>query len=581
MYSLISGGDEHKAAMKTGPYLLLLFGLPPWVSAQDPPEIASHHAPATFSSNVNLVSVPVVVRDGKGHAVGNLRQEDFRLFDKGKQQVIAKFSVLQNGGSGAAGPAAGGPAENPAASGKPASMDHPLPDRPLPDRYVAYVFDDIHLNGGDLAKVRAAAERHFAEALAPTSRAAIYTTSGRVTLDFTDDREKLHEALLRISVGPSAQQPADVACPPNITDYEADLVVNKQDPGALGAVTAEVIRCYGPFDGADKVAMGIAKQVLGANHTDTASTMNLMAGVVQRLSVMPGSRSIVLVSPGFLLLSEVRGQEMELMDRAIHSNIVISSLNARGLYTTLLGDAASSKDRMDSPRRRYRYESAQADENVMAELADSTGGRFFHNDNGLKEGLNQLAALPEYTYVLGFSPQNLKFDGSYHGLKVTLVNSKGLELQARRGYWAPNHAADAAEQAKEEIQEAVFSLEEVRDIPVDVTTEFFKTGDAMAELTVESRLDLTSLKFRTAGDRNDDTLTVVTGLFDQDGHYVRGIQRVIDLRLREQTLRKVLGSGMDVKETFDIAPGRYVVRVVVRDSEGQAMAARNGTVDIR
>jgi hypothetical protein len=183
--------------------------------------------------------------------------------------------------------------------------------------------------------------------------------------------------------------------------------------------------------------------------------------------------------------------------------------------------------------------------------------------------------------MLGFSPQNLKLDGSYHGLKVTLVNSKGLELQVRRGYWAPNHAADATEQAKEEIQEAVFSLEEVRDIPVDVTTEFFKSSDATAELTVESHLDLNGLKFRTSGDRNVDNLTVVTGLFDQNGRYMKGVQRVMDLRLREQTLEKVLGSGMTVKETFDIAPGRYVVRVVVRDSEGQTMAARNGTVDIR
>ena len=78
-----------------------------------------------------------------------------------------------------------------------------------------------------------------------------------------------------------------------------------------------------------------------------------------------------------------------------------------------------------------------------------------------------------------------------------------------------------------------------------------------------------------------DTLTVVTGIFDQDGHYVRGIQRVIELRLRDQTLTKVLNTGTDVKETFEIAPGRYVLRVVVRDAEGQAMAARNGTVDIR
>src|SRR5580700_723116 len=69
--------------------------------AQEPREISIHQSPATFSSDVNLISVPVVVRDSKGRAVGNLRQEDFRLFDKGKPQVITKFSVNQSGGFGA------------------------------------------------------------------------------------------------------------------------------------------------------------------------------------------------------------------------------------------------------------------------------------------------------------------------------------------------------------------------------------------------------------------------------------------------------------------------------------------------
>jgi uncharacterized protein (DUF2141 family) len=114
-----------------------------------------------------------------------------------------------------------------------------------------------------------------------------------------------------------------------------------------------------------------------------------------------------------------------------------------------------------------------------------------------------------------------------------------------------------------------------------VTTEFLKLSETAAELTVDAHLDLNGLKFRTAGDRSEDTLTVVTGVFDQDGHYVSGIQRVIDMRLRGPTLAKLLNSGMAVKETFDVPPGRYVVRVVVRDSDGQAMAARNGTVDIR
>jgi hypothetical protein len=35
-----------------------------------------------------------------------------------------------------------------------------------------------------------------------------------------------------------------------------------------------------------------------------------------------------------------------------------------------------------------------------------------------------------------------------------------------------------------------------------------------------------------------------------------------------------------VKSSFDVKPGSYMVRLVVRDTEGQMMAAANGAVDI-
>jgi hypothetical protein len=37
---------------------------------------------------------------------------------------------------------------------------------------------------------------------------------------------------------------------------------------------------------------------------------------------------------------------------------------------------------------------------------------------------------------------------------------------------------------------------------------------------------------------------------------------------------------MNVRTNFDVAPGSYVVRLVVRDAEGHTMAARNGEVEI-
>jgi hypothetical protein len=67
--------------------------------SQNVAEMSSHDAPATFSSKVNLVMVPVVVRDSKGKAIGTLQKEDFQLFDKGKPQVISRFSVEKAGES--------------------------------------------------------------------------------------------------------------------------------------------------------------------------------------------------------------------------------------------------------------------------------------------------------------------------------------------------------------------------------------------------------------------------------------------------------------------------------------------------
>src|ERR1700684_559661 len=56
-------------------------------------EVTQRDAPLTFSTAVNLVLVPVVIRDRAGHAIGTLKKEDFQLFDKGKLQQISKFSV--------------------------------------------------------------------------------------------------------------------------------------------------------------------------------------------------------------------------------------------------------------------------------------------------------------------------------------------------------------------------------------------------------------------------------------------------------------------------------------------------------
>jgi len=540
-------------------------------------EMTAHDAPATFQAKVNLVLVPVVVRDGQGRAVGNLQKEDFQLFDKGKPQVITKFSMEKSGGQAAKEAATAKPAEN--------SADEHAPPI-LPEHYTAYLFDDIHLAFVDLARVRAAAGRHM-DSLDSNARAAIYTTSGQGTIDFTDDRAKLHETLLKLQPRPVSSAPRGMDCP-DVSYYEADLMINKNDPQALQVATADALVCMNltpqQISLAQSSARASAQRALTAGEHETRLALVVLKEVVRRMSAMPGQRAIVFVSPGFVTPFDLLSDMTDVSERAIRANVIISALDARGLYTVGAGSDASQRTQNAGTlqfRTQYDIASASAEEDVMAALAEATGGTFFHNNNDLDAGFKRVAATPEYLYVLGFSPENLKLDGSFHKLKVTLKDGSKLSLQARRGYYAPKRLDDPSETAKEEIREALYSREEMLDIPVEMHTQFFKSSEDSARVAVVIRLDVRHIHYRKVDGRNRNDLTVVSALFDRNGNYVTGNEKHLEMRLRDETLEKKLGSGLTLRTAFDVKPGTYLVRLVVRDAEGQMMAAKNGSVEIQ
>jgi hypothetical protein len=165
-------------------------------------------------------------------------------------------------------------------------------------------------------------------------------------------------------------------------------------------------------------------------------------------------------------------------------------------------------------------------------------------------------------------------------VKVSLAGKQKYSVQSRRGYYAPHTAKDPEETAKDEIREAVFSQEEIRDLSVDLQTQFFRKDTAQAHLSVLAHVDLKSLKFRKADGRNHDDLTLATVIFDENGNFVIGGEKILEMRLQDSTLKRLDRSGITVKSSFDVKPGTYLVRLVVRDKEGDMMAARNGAVVI-
>jgi VWFA-related protein len=546
----------------------------PQAPAKSTAEMATHDEPAMFKARVNLVMVPVVVRDRQGKAVGNLKQDDFQLFDKGKPQYIARFSMERAAGRLTK---AGGPVPGP----DQASGEKPAAD--LPDRFIAYLFDDVHMKFGDLAPSRDAAGKHIDTALRTTDRAAIYTTSGQTIQDFTDDKSLLHEALSKLRMRPVTGQGTRTC--PNMTYYMADQIVNKNNPTVLDAAARDVMSCQNldpsMYQTAVQIAQQTAQQELPLGDHETRLAMSVIRDLIRRMAAMPGQRSIVLVSNGFVTLPEHKTEETEIMDRAIRSSVLINALDARGLYTDTSDITRQGTNYVtDMVLNQMERETNRAQADVMAELAAGTGATFVQNTNDLVGGFARLVAAPEYYYLLAFSPQNLRMDGSFHALKVTLKNLKDVNVGARTGYYAPRRTENAIETAKREIEEALFSREEMNDIPVELHTQFFKSGENTARVSLIVKVEVKHLKFRKEEDRNCDEVTVVAGLFDRNGVYATGNQKKIVMRLKDETVEKRLDGGLTIRSSFDVKPGTYSVRLVVRDAEGQLMSAQNGAVEI-
>lgn len=550
-------------------------------TVSDKQEVNTRDSTLPLESRVNLVPLRVVVRDPAGHIITSLHKEDFQVFQDGKPQEISHFSVVT--------PASFSetvvhPDPSPAA----ADTEKVPADFVPPSRFVALLVDDINITVGDLMRTKDAAIKFVDTSVGASDRVAVFTLSGQSETDFTGDRDKLHAALLGLMPRPvtGGSTTGIGQCPP-IDYYQADLIENKNDQQAMSVAVLDTLACAfqnNPLmtQEAQAMAASTAMEVYQAGEIHTDFAFRRLQEILRRISALPGQRSLVLLSPGFIY----PGREYDLsqiIDRANRANVIVNTLDARGVYTPDMGDISEPDQGSpvaSGPRGMYRVMAQSAASDVLDVIAAGTGGLAFHNSNDLTGGLRMLGSAPEVSYLLAFVPHNLKYDGHFHSLKVTLTTKQRVNIQARRGFYAPKHSVSVEDAAKQDIEDALFSQEEQHGLPVELHTQYYKVDSTNAKLAVMTRVDIGRMRFEKAGDRNQNNLTIVAALFDRDGNIVTGIEKNVEMKLLDTTLQRLTRTGLTVKTSFDVKPGDYVVRLVVRDSNAAQLSAENGVVQI-
>lgn len=560
---------------------------------------------STLRVNTKEVQVEVVVRDPKGMPVGGLRQEQFQLFDKGQLRKLTGFvSEVRS----VPGPISGYKSKT-APVPDPAHVASAVAPRA---RFVALFFDDIHTQSGDFRHAQVAALRFLKEAASPGDKVGVFTASARGTLDFTSDKSKLLDTVNALRARPMVEESGAGQCP-RITPYQAYLIT-AHDYTATTAAYQEAIACRN--DGTETYTqsapprgepLGIGApvpesnqtlQVIRAeadqiwNHAKDISEMTLgaIANTLARLSAMPGDRMLLFSSAGFL--SEGMEHDVdELIAAAVRSGIVMNALDAKGLYVETPGrpidEPSTAPTALLSAVLNFeavtKLEKMQAGEAAMENFAMATGGLLFRNNNDLDYGFYELGVVPAYSYILSFSADDARPDGSFHSLNVK-VDRPESQLEYRPGYYAPTSAAAVAKvqtPVGSKLDQAVASKDDLSEIPASASAKPAKSVSGAQELAVTIHVDIRSLPFEKKDDRQLERLDLVVALFDSQNNFVAGKRGEFDLALKSESLTRLESAGINGTLSITAPPGAYRLRAVAQEALTGKTAATSQPIQIQ
>jgi VWFA-related protein len=540
------------------------------------------YVPAAMRADTTLVQVGVVVRDSKGRAVAGLRQEDFQVFDQGKERGIVSFSVdsrLVPGGAGSVS------AKNGAIPGASVPAAAEAPRAP---RFIALYFDDFGTPAGDLMRTKRAAIRFVEDGTDPANRVALFTsTAGRIT-EYTGDKKMLVAAIEKVQAHPRFNPNGLSPCP-RITPYEAYLISNHLNELLVQGKVLELQACAGAAppttqpgrrgsqavsltDPAPVLIRQQAQQTWEQVRVASEDTIDSIGSTLEDLSKRPGSRMLLLVSSGFLT-ETMEPEQDHLVNRALAAGVVINSLDAKGLFVETPGRPfgedpipRGTPDQVMAFEEMTKVASQEATSYIMASLSEATGGLFFHHNNDYSFGFRELGSIPEVTYLLAFRPDDSAFDGKYHKLKVRQASSNAYSVEARPGYFAPAKAAQAEETWRPEVDRQVMRTDVVQQFPAQVGIEYgAKTPSGATPARVQMHVDLTGLEFQEREGRHTQKLIFVFALLDQKGGIVSAREGVMEFALTDAKFKSLLQSGVNSLLTLEAPAGSYRLRAVAVD----------------
>jgi len=504
-----------------------------------------------FRTNVDLVVVDVVVRDKSGAPVKGLTANDFEIREDNRPQQIVSFNVEEITTT----PPKAQPIPQVLIAGA------QTPDKPAPAadvgatpvrredlagrRLIVLLFDLSSMQPEDLERAGRAAADYVDKQMVDADLIAVATidTTLKVLTDFTGDREQVKTAL---------------------SQFTSVSAVGFETPAAETTATDETAASTG-----DAVTADTGEYDLFNNDARLRAIRTLS----EELAPIEQKKSILYFSGGMTRSGGDNQVELRAATTAaVRANVALYPVDTRGLQAVVPGgDASRASARgvnaFSGRGVNQQFDQLFASQDTLQTLAADTGGKAFTDSNDFGAAFTQVQRDTSSYYLIGYSSTNAQKDGRFRRISVR-VKRADLRVEARPGYYADRDFAHTGKQDRErQLEEQISAPVSATDLPVVVSAGWFRL--AADRYYVPLSVAVSGGGLRDAPEKG--TLDVLGLIRDEQGRPVGRMRETLDIPLEaggNRSSRQVL-----YQSGLTLPPGRFSVKVVVRENAGGAMGS--------
>jgi VWFA-related protein len=574
-----------------------------------------------------MVLVDAIVLDKEGHPVKGLKSEDFTMVEDGIRQSVASFSEHNSEPTNAAPP----PALPPHVTTNRPALTQANAENGI---VAVLLLDGLNTPPRDQIYVKQQMLKFLARQYDPNTKLAVFALTNKLTVlqNFTQDPLLLRAVLDRymgqtpaVARRGGQTEMASASVPQPVVNLPARATGGPTgsgtDPGlpatlAAGGASASIFEDIAYMtDRFERESENFALD------TRISVTLAALEQIARFMSGQNGRKVLLWFSTGFPF--SVVGDSPSAMEserdygvqirRTINllndAHVATYTIDAGGLVPSSLGDPSiSGRDPgkvvlgIDT-NRTLATESFQrfSTHDAMETIARDTGGRYF-NGNDLDQAIQSALKESSSYYMLGYYPSKKKWDGRFRNIKLQ-VDRPGTQLRYRRGYFAVNPSDWKKDNGDQTLTKALtgnslpstevtFMARALPPQPDSDTMVEFAIDPSTLLFQAESGNPQTESGNRRTGPGNRRTesgnlqaesgnfhhcsLQLEVQAFTLDGKRVKTEVQTAEASLPEPTYEKVSKQQLPMSVPIRLAPGKYILRLGVRDN----LTGLFGTADL-